>query len=227
MAKPRADSVWFAHDDRSSDAVICGGATRRPRSLERRASSPSCRSTMPPPSPRRSPRARAAQPAWAALGAARRARRCCAGRAGAGARRAAAIFELLERETGKARFDVVGELMGVCLDLGGLARRAPRWLQPRARQHAAAVRQARLRRLPAARRRRHHQPVERAAQSGARRRGAGAAGRQRGDHQAVGAGAAGGAARLRGDEPRAAGGRAAGGDRRRRRPARRWSTTST
>jgi acyl-CoA reductase-like NAD-dependent aldehyde dehydrogenase len=41
----------------------------------------------------------------------------------------AAIFERLERETGKARFDVVGELMGVCLDLGGLARRAPRWLK--------------------------------------------------------------------------------------------------
>ena len=40
------------------------------------------------------------------------------------------ILDRLERETGKARFDVVGELMGVCLDLGYLARRAPRWLAP-------------------------------------------------------------------------------------------------
>jgi acyl-CoA reductase-like NAD-dependent aldehyde dehydrogenase len=39
-----------------------------------------------------------------------------------------AILDRLERETGKTRFDVVGELMGVCLDLGYLARRAPRWL---------------------------------------------------------------------------------------------------
>ncbi len=128
--------------------------------------------------------------------------RCCAGRGEALVRDRAAIFERLERETGKARFDVVGELMGVCLDLGepGAARAA--LAEARARQHAAAVRQARLRRLPAARRRRHHQPVERAAQSGARRCDAGAAGRQRGGHQALGAGAAGGAARLRGAEPR-------------------------
>ena len=101
-----------------------------------------------------------------------------------------------------------------CLDIGYLARRAPRWLQPRAREHAAAVRQARPRRLSAARRRRHHQPVERAAEPGARRRRAGAARRQRRDHQAVRAHAAGGAARRRGDEPRPAGRRAAGGDRR-------------
>src|SRR5262249_59192031 len=37
-------------------------------------------------------------------------------------------FDRRERETGKTRFEVVGELMGVCLDLGLLARRAPRWL---------------------------------------------------------------------------------------------------
>ncbi len=41
------------------------------------------------------------------------------------------ILELLERETGKTRFDVVGELMGVCTELGYLARRAPRWQKPR------------------------------------------------------------------------------------------------
>ncbi len=72
-------------------------------------------------------RGRAAQAAWGALPA--RAR----GRALRRARRElvrarAEILERLERETGKTRFDVVGELMGVCLDLGHLARRAPRWL---------------------------------------------------------------------------------------------------
>ena len=73
-------------------------------------------------------RARAAQPAWAALGARGRAKLLRKARK-ALVRDRAAIFERLERETGKARFDVVGELMGVCLDLGGLARRAPRWLK--------------------------------------------------------------------------------------------------
>jgi acyl-CoA reductase-like NAD-dependent aldehyde dehydrogenase len=40
------------------------------------------------------------------------------------------ILHLLERETGKARFDVVGEMMGLCMDLGYLVRRAPRFLRP-------------------------------------------------------------------------------------------------
>ncbi len=72
-------------------------------------------------------RARAAQAAWGALPvrercrALRRARRALV-------RARSEILEQLERETGKTRFDVVGELMGVCLDLGLLARRAPRWL---------------------------------------------------------------------------------------------------
>jgi acyl-CoA reductase-like NAD-dependent aldehyde dehydrogenase len=74
-------------------------------------------------------RARSAQPAWAALGPRRR------GRALKRARRRlvavrAEILRLLERETGKARFDVVGELMNVCLDIGYYARRAPKWLRP-------------------------------------------------------------------------------------------------
>jgi acyl-CoA reductase-like NAD-dependent aldehyde dehydrogenase len=73
-------------------------------------------------------RARAAQPAWAALGAHGRARLLRRGRRQM-VRDRAAILERLERETGKARFDVVGELMGVCMDLGWLARRAPRWLR--------------------------------------------------------------------------------------------------
>lgn len=73
-------------------------------------------------------RARAAQPGWAALGAKGRARLLRRARR-ALVRDRAAVLERLERETGKARFDVVGELLGVCLDLGGLARRAPRWLR--------------------------------------------------------------------------------------------------
>jgi acyl-CoA reductase-like NAD-dependent aldehyde dehydrogenase len=72
-------------------------------------------------------RARAAQPAWAAMPVRERGRLLRrARRQLVRARRE--ILERLERETGKARFDVVGELMGVCLDLGGLVRRAPRWL---------------------------------------------------------------------------------------------------
>jgi acyl-CoA reductase-like NAD-dependent aldehyde dehydrogenase len=72
-------------------------------------------------------RARSAQPAWGALpvrarcGTLKRARRELV-------RARSEILDRLERETGKTRFDVVGELMGVCLDLGYLARRAPRWL---------------------------------------------------------------------------------------------------
>jgi acyl-CoA reductase-like NAD-dependent aldehyde dehydrogenase len=72
-------------------------------------------------------RARAAQPGWAALSvrergeALRRARRKLV-------RARAEVLDRLERETGKTRWDVVGELMGVCLDLGYLVRRAPRWL---------------------------------------------------------------------------------------------------
>jgi acyl-CoA reductase-like NAD-dependent aldehyde dehydrogenase len=73
-------------------------------------------------------RARAAGPAWAALTVKER------GRLIRRARRAmvrvrAEIIDLLERETGKARFDVAGELMGVCMDIGHLVRRAPRWLR--------------------------------------------------------------------------------------------------
>lgn len=73
-------------------------------------------------------RARAAQIGWAMLAPRERARLLRRARA-ALVRDRAAVLERLERETGKARFDVVGELMGVCLDLGWLARRAPRWLR--------------------------------------------------------------------------------------------------
>jgi acyl-CoA reductase-like NAD-dependent aldehyde dehydrogenase len=75
-------------------------------------------------------RARAAQPDWAARPVRERARLLKRARR-ALVRERAAILDRLERETGKARVDVVGELMGVCLDLGYLARRAPRWLGSR------------------------------------------------------------------------------------------------
>ncbi|MFI5396795.1 MAG: aldehyde dehydrogenase family protein [Candidatus Binatia bacterium] len=72
-------------------------------------------------------RARAAQPAWAALPTRRRAQLLKQARREM-VRARAEIFDRLERETGKARFDVVGELMGACMGIGYLARRAPRWL---------------------------------------------------------------------------------------------------
>ncbi len=72
---------------------------------------------------------RAAQPAWAALPVRERGRLLKRARREM-VRVRAEIFDRLERETGKARFDVVGELMGTCLDIGHLVRRAPRWLAP-------------------------------------------------------------------------------------------------
>jgi acyl-CoA reductase-like NAD-dependent aldehyde dehydrogenase len=41
------------------------------------------------------------------------------------------ILRLLDAETGKARWDAVGELMGACIVIGYLARRAERFLKPR------------------------------------------------------------------------------------------------
>jgi len=73
-------------------------------------------------------RARAAQPAWESLGVRGRARLVRRARREV-VRDRSAVLEHLERETGKARFDVVGELMGACMDVGYLARRAPRWLR--------------------------------------------------------------------------------------------------
>src|SRR5262249_26685851 len=75
-------------------------------------------------------RARSAQPAWAALSVRERARLLRRARREV-VRDRSAILELLDRETGKARFDTVGELMGTCLELGYLARRAARFLAPR------------------------------------------------------------------------------------------------
>jgi acyl-CoA reductase-like NAD-dependent aldehyde dehydrogenase len=75
-------------------------------------------------------RARAAQPAWAALPVAQRARIMRRARREL-VRERAAVLDLLDRETGKARWDTVGELMGVCMEIGYLARRAERFLRPR------------------------------------------------------------------------------------------------
>lgn len=75
-------------------------------------------------------RARTAQRAWGATPVRERARVLKRARK-AMVRDRAAILDLLDRETGKARWDTVGELMGACLDLGWLARRAPRFLAPR------------------------------------------------------------------------------------------------
>jgi acyl-CoA reductase-like NAD-dependent aldehyde dehydrogenase len=74
-------------------------------------------------------RARAAQGPWAALTARERGKLLKRGRRTLVASRSD-ILALLERETGKARFDVVGELMNVCLDIGYYAKRAPKWLRP-------------------------------------------------------------------------------------------------
>ena len=75
-------------------------------------------------------RAREAQEAWGRLSTRERARQVRRARRHLAHDRAA-ILDLLERETGKARFDVVGELMGVCLETGHLCRYAPRWLRSR------------------------------------------------------------------------------------------------
>jgi len=73
-------------------------------------------------------RAREAQRAWGARSPRERAKLVKRARREV-VRARAEIFALLERETGKARFDVVGELMGVCMDIGYLTRRAPKWLR--------------------------------------------------------------------------------------------------
>lgn len=75
-------------------------------------------------------RARAAQVEWARRPARERARILKQARKSLVADRKE-ILELLGRETGKTRFDVVGEMLGICTEIGYLARRAPRWLRPR------------------------------------------------------------------------------------------------
>jgi acyl-CoA reductase-like NAD-dependent aldehyde dehydrogenase len=73
-------------------------------------------------------RAREAQRAWASLGVKERGRIIRRARR-AMVRARAEIIDRLELETGKARFDVAGELMGICMDVGHLVRHAPKWLK--------------------------------------------------------------------------------------------------
>ncbi len=74
--------------------------------------------------------ARNAQTAWAAMPSRQRVALLKRARKSLVAARTE-ILEALERETGKPRFDVVGELMSVCMDIGYLARRVPWWLRTR------------------------------------------------------------------------------------------------
>jgi acyl-CoA reductase-like NAD-dependent aldehyde dehydrogenase len=75
-------------------------------------------------------RAREAQRVWGAVPVEERARRLRKARREM-VRDRAEILRLLDAETGKARFDTVGEIMGACIELGYLARRAKRFLAPR------------------------------------------------------------------------------------------------
>jgi acyl-CoA reductase-like NAD-dependent aldehyde dehydrogenase len=75
-------------------------------------------------------RARAAQPAWAALPVRERSRLLKSARKRFVAARAE-IIDLLARETGKTHFDATGEAMAVCLDVRAICRYATRALEPR------------------------------------------------------------------------------------------------
>lgn len=75
-------------------------------------------------------RARVAQASWAALPVRERARVLLEARRRL-VRERRSIIELLAAENGKPMADVVGELLSVCMELGYLARHAPRWLRPR------------------------------------------------------------------------------------------------
>ncbi|MBW2448012.1 MAG: aldehyde dehydrogenase family protein [Deltaproteobacteria bacterium] len=74
--------------------------------------------------------AREAQPKWAAIPPRQRAVLLKRARKSLVAARSE-ILDVLERETGKPRFDVVGELMSVCMDIGYFARRTRVWLRTR------------------------------------------------------------------------------------------------
>ncbi|MBU6283798.1 aldehyde dehydrogenase family protein, partial [bacterium] len=74
-------------------------------------------------------RARAARPAWDAMGARARGRALRAARK-AFVRARREVVDLLAAETGKPMNDVVGEAFAVCLDVGSAVRHAPRALRP-------------------------------------------------------------------------------------------------
>lgn len=74
-------------------------------------------------------RARAARPAWEAMGPRLRGRALRAARK-AFVRVRREIVDLLAAETGKPMNDVVGEVFAVCLDVGSAVKHAPRALRP-------------------------------------------------------------------------------------------------
>ncbi len=73
-------------------------------------------------------KAKAAQLAWAAIGVRERAKRLKRARREIVLSRTK-IMDALAAETGKAPFDVVGEIFSVCQDIGLLAKKAPGWLK--------------------------------------------------------------------------------------------------
>jgi acyl-CoA reductase-like NAD-dependent aldehyde dehydrogenase len=75
-------------------------------------------------------RARAAQPAWAALAVKERIRLLKLARKEL-LRDKDKIRDALTQETGKVAFDVIGEIFSVCQDIGHFSKRAHKWLQPR------------------------------------------------------------------------------------------------
>jgi acyl-CoA reductase-like NAD-dependent aldehyde dehydrogenase len=75
-------------------------------------------------------RARAAQPAWAALAVKERIRLLKLARKEM-LKDKDKIQRALAQETGKVPFDVIGEIFSVCQDIGHYSRRAAKWLRPR------------------------------------------------------------------------------------------------
>lgn len=75
-------------------------------------------------------RARAAQPAWAALAVKERIRLLKLARKEM-LKDKDKIQRALARETGKVPFDVIGEMFSVCQDIGHYSKRAAKWLRPR------------------------------------------------------------------------------------------------
>jgi acyl-CoA reductase-like NAD-dependent aldehyde dehydrogenase len=75
-------------------------------------------------------RARAAQPSWAALPVKERVRLMKLARKEM-LKDIAKIRDALARETGKAPFDIVGEIFSVCQDIGHYSGKAVKWLKPK------------------------------------------------------------------------------------------------
>lgn len=75
-------------------------------------------------------RARAAQPAWAALTVKERVRLLKLARKEM-LKDKDKIRDALARETGKVPFDVIGEIFSICQDIGHYSKKSAKWLKPR------------------------------------------------------------------------------------------------